>query len=209
VRALWCALLFIAALAVCQSAAAQFMPDRVLAAVIRGFQTGQVNQSWFGQQLLQTIYQQTNGTFVYANLVQLGPVQTIQVVGEQPVPQGVIYNMRVFHANGSTEWQMGISRISQRIEYLAVSVTGSAPPRTAPVPAPTPPPTPAPRPPVTSEPQLKPLPRPSQPGPQPRTQPPSPPPAAGPPTPMPTPSATPPGGGTGGSEACKLYPNLC
>lgn len=201
-------MLFIAALAVCQSAAAQFMPDRVLAAVIRGFQTGQVNQSWFGQQLLQTIYQQTNGTFVYANLVQLGPVQTIQVVGEQPVPQGVIYNMRVFHANGSTEWQMGISRISQRIEYLAVSVTGSAPPRTAPVPAPVPPS--APRPPVTSEPQLKPLPRPSQPGPQPRTQPPSsPPPAAGPPTPMPTPSATPPGGGTGGSEACKLYPNLC
>ena len=197
-RELCRAVVFIGLMCVSATAMAQNTPDRILATVIRGLQTGQINQSWFGQQLLQTIHQQTNGTFVYQKLVELGPVQNAQVTGQQPVANGVIYAIRVQHANGGTEWQMGISSQTNRIEYLAVNVTQA---RAAPPSPPPPPP----------EPQLKPLPFPGQRPSEPQT-PPQPPPQRQPPVaspPMPTPSPAPSAGGTGGSEACRLYPNLC
>lgn len=200
-QALGRTVLFLALLVASGAAMAQNTPDRILATVIRGLQTGQINQSWFGPQLLQTIHQQTNGTFVYQPLVQLGQVMNIQVTAQQPMAQGVVYAMRAFHANGATDWQMGISRITNRIEYLAINVasTGPTTPTTPTVPAP---------PPVATEPERKALPFPGRPEAPPQApQPPRQPPVAGPP--MPTPSPTPPAGGTGGSEACRLYPNLC
>jgi len=210
VREFWRAMLLVTVLCAAATAMAQNSPDRIMATVIRGLQTGQINQSWFGQQLLQTIHQQTNGTFIYQKLVELGPVQNVQVTGQQPVNQGVIYAMRVTHSNGTTEWQMGISQATNRIEYLAVNVTSARA---------TPPPSrqPSAPPPSSSEPQLKPLPpraepqpttpQPTQPQPVEPRPPQRQPPVAGPP--MPTPSPVPPSGGTGGSEACRLYPNLC
>ncbi|TWT10526.1 hypothetical protein [Reyranella sp. CPCC 100927] len=195
------AVLFVGLQGVAAIAKAQPSPERILAIVIHGLQTGQVNQGWFGQQLLQVIYQQTNGTFVYNKLVELGPVQNIQIMGQQPVPQGMIYAMRAFHPGGATDWQMGFSQMSNRIEYLAINVVGSTPSPSGP-------------PPVSRQPdpQARPFPRvqPHQPEPpdsDPPPQRPSPP-LAGPPS-MPTPSPPPPRGGTGGSEACRLYPNLC
>ncbi|HEX2885617.1 hypothetical protein [Vineibacter terrae] len=211
-RALACLVALACLLGSAAAALAQPGPDRILAIVIRGLQTGQVNQAWFGPQLLQVIYQQTNGTFVYTKLVELGPVQNIQVMGQQPVPQGMIYNMRAFHANGATDWQMGISQAYNRIEYLAINVVGNAPPQ-QPLPPSRPPLAPAPPPSPSTEPTLKPLPVPQPHHPQPPDEPmaPAPPPSAPPVAvpPMPTPSQPPPRGGTGGSDACRLYPNLC
>src|SRR5688572_25035238 len=77
-------MVFVGLMCVSATAMAQNSPERIMATVIRGLQTGQINQSWFGQQLLQTIHQQTNGTFVYQKLVELGPVQNAQVTGQQP-----------------------------------------------------------------------------------------------------------------------------
>ena len=183
---------------VAAAATAQATPDRILAIVIHGLQTGQVNQGWFGQQLMQVIYQQTNGTFVYTKLVELGPVQNIQLMGQQPVPQGMIFALRAFHANGATDWQMGLSQVSNRIEYLAINVVGGGGPPSRPAPVPSAPdvrPFPSPQP---HQPQpLDPLPQPPQRRPPVAEQ------------PMPTPSPTPPRGGTGGGDACRLYPNLC
>jgi hypothetical protein len=203
-----------ATLAVCGAAMAQPNPQYVLGVVIRGLQTGNLNQNWFGQEVLARIRQQTDGTFIYQNLVRLGPVQRIVVVGEQPMNNGTIYNLKATHPGGETEWQMGISRVSNRIEYLAVNVVGSqptAPPPSRPVPQPEPRTSD-----VEPEPPLKPLPYPQSPppyGPGPSTptgiEPAPPSSRPPPPPPMPTPSPVPPGGGTGGSDACKLYPNLC
>lgn len=72
--------------------------------------------SVFGQQLLQIILQQTGGTGVYVPLVQLGQITNIIIGGVNPLPNGTFVSCRVMHVNGYSDWQIGFSPYTQRIE---------------------------------------------------------------------------------------------
>jgi hypothetical protein len=108
----------------------QVDPRQILAGVIQQLTTGNPNASWYGQQLWQTIAFQTNNTGVYQQLVFAGPVSNIQFLGQQALPSGNIYQLRSQHANGSFTWLMGISTLTNRIEYMNVTPggTGQVPP---------------------------------------------------------------------------------
>ena len=142
-------------------------------------QGGAVLTTVFGQQLLQLIYQQTGGTGVYAPLVQLGQIVNIVVGGVNALPNGTFVSCRVFHVNGYSDWQLGYSPYTQRIENSSFlpywTAAQQMPPQPQPQPA-------SPAPAYSAPPPIQ-----QQTG---KPQPPQP--------PAPT-----------QSEACKKFPNLC
>lgn len=71
----------------------------------------------FGMQLQQTIFQQTGGTGIYQPLLQLGQPVNAVVASQVPVPNGLLFQGRVFHQNGYSDWTLGYSFMTGRIEY--------------------------------------------------------------------------------------------
>jgi hypothetical protein len=146
-------------------------------------QGGPILYNVFGQQLLQLIFQQTGGTGIYAPLVQLGQITNIVIGGINALPNGTFISCRVFHVNGYSDWQLGFSTYTQRIENSTFMPYWTAP---QPLPQPTQ--------------SYQPQPVPNQ---QPTAQ------NAPPKLEKPTPAApkTPPAPSV--SEACRKFPNLC
>ena len=143
------ALIVLLELSVIHKANAQVDPRQILAGMISQLQTGTPNPMWYGAQLWQTISLQTGYTGVYPQLVQLGPVQNVVVTQQQPLPQGWLFAMTAQHSNGQSTWQIGISSMSNRIEYANFNVGWSPTPfplPTNPAPSPSPEPGPTPRP---------------------------------------------------------------
>lgn len=171
-------------------ASAQADPRQILAGVIQQFQTGAVNQQWYGAEAWQTIAAQTNNTGRYQALIQLGPVVNIAVTQQQQLPAGPVYTMMAQHQNGASMWQLGISTYTNRIEYYNFNISAAQQPSAPSMPTTPMPSAPAPTTPMPSTPM------PSVP-------------TATPTAPAPVPSATPPGGGGSNSDACKKFPNLC
>lgn len=142
-------LIVLLGLSVIHKANAQKDPRPILAGMISQLQTGTPNPMWYGVQLWQTIALQTGYTGVYPQLVQLGPVQNVVVTQQQPLPQGWLYAMTAQHSNGQSTWQIGISIMSNRIEYANFNVGWSPTPfplPTNPAPSPSPGPSPTPEP---------------------------------------------------------------
>lgn len=154
-------------------------------------QGGPVLYTVFGQQLLSLIFQQTGGTGVYMPLVQLGAITNIVVGGVNALPNGTFVSCRVFHANGFSDWQIGFSPYTQRIENSTfVPYWTAAQPLPQPQPQPTQP---------SANPQQVPQPSPTPPVAQnapPKLEKPSPTTTKAPPT-------------SSQSEACRKFPNLC
>ena len=173
------ALLFASAPA--RPARAQPDPRMVLAQVILQLQTGTPNPQWYGMQLWQTIAAQTGNTGVYLNLRQLGPVTNVVVASTVPLPTGVLYGMIAQHQSGWSTWVIGVSSVTNRIEYATFEIGNS--PQALP-----------------QGPAQGPAQSPSPPAGLPQTGPPQ----TGPP---PNPAPAPPQGGT--SDACRKFPNLC
>ncbi|WP_175908021.1 hypothetical protein [Burkholderia seminalis] len=128
-----------------ESASAQADPRQVLGAVIQQLQTGAINPTWYGPQLLQTIAMQTGGAGKYPQLAQLGPVSQISVVQQIPLPTGFLYSLQATHQNGMSAWVLGIGAMTNRIEYANFNV-GMAQPLPSPTPNPNPTPNPSPTP---------------------------------------------------------------
>lgn len=129
-----------------QYASAQGDPRQVLAGMIAQVQTGTLNPQWYGQQLWQMIALQTGGSGIYPPLAQLGPVQNVVVTQQQQLPQGWLFAMTAQHSYGQSTWLMGISSITNRIEYANFNVGSSATPFPLPTPSPSPNPQPNPAP---------------------------------------------------------------
>jgi hypothetical protein len=141
------ALLFLALQGI-QPARAQPDAREVLRGVILQFQTGTPNPLWYGQELWRTAAMQTGNTGVYPLLRQLGPVQNIRITEQLPLPTGMLYAMTASHQNGQSNWHLGISSITNRIEYARFEVGQAAQPLPSPGPAqplPSQGPTPSPR----------------------------------------------------------------
>ena len=123
--ALLSSILILASIALNNGSYAQFQnnfePRQVLSQVISAFQNGGPPQvyTWFGPQLYQTVYMQTNGSGFYPPLRQLGPVTGMQVTGQQQLPAGPVYAIRARHQSGqSTDWYIGFGQFTNKIEYL-------------------------------------------------------------------------------------------
>jgi hypothetical protein len=161
------------------SAYSQIDASSILRQMILQLQTGQPNPAWYGVQLWQTIAAQTSFTGIYPQLVQLGPVTNVTVTQQAALPTGMLYAATAQHQNGISTWVLGISSLTNRIEYANLTVGG--------IPQQLPPPQ-QPGSTVGGVPQQ--LPPPQQPGASPN--PPS--------NPLPQDKTSP---------ACQKYPNLC
>lgn len=129
-----------------QYARAQMDPRQVLAGMITQVQTGALNPQWYGQQLWQMIALQTGNTGIYQPLVQLGPVLNVVVTQQQQLPQGSLFAMTAQHSFGQSTWILGVSSITNRIEYANFNVGTSTTPFPLPTPSPSPNPQPNPAP---------------------------------------------------------------
>jgi hypothetical protein len=98
---------------------AQTDPRQILNGVILQGQTGRPNPLWYGQELWQTIAIQTGNTGYYPQLAQLGLVQNIVVTQQLPLPAGILYAMSVRLQYGVSHWVIGISSLTNRIEYAS------------------------------------------------------------------------------------------
>jgi len=98
-------------------AQAQSNIQNVLVQVILQLQTGTPNPQWYGSQLWQTIAAQTGNTGIYPALQQLGPVKGTTLVQQTALPTGVLYLLIAQHQNGASTWILGISSLTNRIEY--------------------------------------------------------------------------------------------
>ncbi|EEK3157001.1 hypothetical protein G9U60_004547, partial [Salmonella enterica subsp. diarizonae serovar 38:[k]:z35:-] len=83
-------------------------PRNVLASVIYQLQTGTLMQNWYGPNLWQVMYQQTNGSGIYPQLRMLGPVQQVTLLESQGFPQGNVFKLRANHQAGTSDWVLGI-----------------------------------------------------------------------------------------------------
>lgn len=122
------------------AAQAQNDPRPVLAGIINQLQHGQPNPAWYGPDLWMTISSQTGNSGYYPALAQLGPVQNITVIARQALPLGELVAMSVQHSNGVSNWRIGITYATNRVEYLDFQLSGQP----MPMPLPDPPPDPVP-----------------------------------------------------------------
>jgi hypothetical protein len=97
---------------------AQGNPEQILRGVIQQFQTGTPNPTWYGVQLWNLLALQTSNTGISLQLVQLGQVRNVAVNSTVPMPTGILYQMTAQHQNGVSNWVLGISSLTRRIEVL-------------------------------------------------------------------------------------------
>jgi hypothetical protein len=83
-------------------------PESAVKQMIYDLQTGQLHTAFIAPQLLNAIMVQTGGTGKYIPLAQLGAPMSVQVIGMQPLPYGVVCGFRTqFHAV-TLDWQMAL-----------------------------------------------------------------------------------------------------
>ena len=115
---------------------AQSDPREILRGVITQAQTGRPNPNWYGAELWQLIAYQTNYSGFYPQLAQLGTVRDVTVTEQLPLPTGAIYAMTARHAKGTSYWEIGISTLTNRIEYASFRAEAGAAPAPLPLPLP-------------------------------------------------------------------------
>jgi hypothetical protein len=122
-------------------------PSTTMANVINNLQRGGMNWSKFYPGVYNVIYAQTNGSGVYPQLTQLGPILSVVQLSGFQLPQGYFYYFRSFFGAGSVDWQIAADN-GGNILQLAFEPSGqSYEPPSPPIsshPAPTSAPTPAP-----------------------------------------------------------------
>lgn len=102
-------------------------PEQVLRTLISQVQTGAVDPHFIGPELWQIIAMQTNNTGVYGQLVQLGKVTGVEVVGRRELPAGPVFSMVATHTSGASTWLLGISQLTRKVEYASYGINTAAP----------------------------------------------------------------------------------
>jgi hypothetical protein len=134
-------------------------------------------------QLWQLVYVQTGGSGCFAQIRAAGPVQAMQVLDQQVLPNGTVWVVRVVHLTGATvDWFIGINRLG-KVEVLTFQNPQQAAPSVATGPV------------LPLGGGIPTAPAPATPTPV---------------SPAPSPPAQPPTGGGGNTNAgCALYPAMC
>lgn len=100
--------------------AQQFDPRATLSTLISAFQNCGPPQAYqlLSPQLYQLIWMQTNGMGCYPQIRAAGPVQGMQIVGQQQFPIGPLFAIRVRHQMTTVDWFIGMNQFTGRVEYL-------------------------------------------------------------------------------------------
>lgn len=77
-----------------------------MALMVQHFQSGSVYLPAFAWPVRQLVLQQTNGTTYYPQLAALGPLQNVNVIGAQPLPNGIICGFATQFAGLNLVWQV-------------------------------------------------------------------------------------------------------
>jgi hypothetical protein len=117
----------------------------VIANAAQGVQAG--NLSMFGPSAEMRIRQllgSGQGALLYQRLASLGSVTQVNILNQYPMPNGLVVQGRALHQNGFSDWTIGFSYLSQRIEFgqfnampgnpMAPPAPGPAPPGPGPTP---------------------------------------------------------------------------
>jgi hypothetical protein len=96
---------------------AQVNPNLAVALAASSAQVGDISP--FGVQVQQVIMVQTGGTGRYPQLTQLGLIRGVQAYGVQPLPYGFVVQARVFHDFGFSDWTVGYSNMTGKIEQAS------------------------------------------------------------------------------------------
>lgn len=99
-------------------------PTELLYEVIRQLQEGQLDQDLYGEQLKNTIREQTNDRLQYEALAKLGPVLSTNLVESQNYPFGRLYFFQARHLRGFSSWTLGVNTVSKRVEYANFNLSG-------------------------------------------------------------------------------------
>ena len=138
------------AIAIAGGAFAQNVSALVTAAY-NGIITANLNLFGFqAQQKIRLGLASPAGNFLYQRMTMLGPISSVTVLNQMPLPNGIAIQARAFHQNGYSDWTLGFSNLSQRIEFGTFNPMPGI--SSSPTPGPTPGPTPAPTPTTTAAP---------------------------------------------------------
>lgn len=111
-------------------------PEQVLRELVVQLQTGTPDASFIGEQLWQLMAAQTNNTGVYPALVQLGRVQSVEVIARRDLPAGPVYSLKAMHVSGSSTWSLGVSKVTHKVEYANFGINAATAPVLPPQPDP-------------------------------------------------------------------------
>lgn len=90
----------------------------VIATAAQGVQSG--NLSMFGPSAEMRLRQTLGfgqGAMLYQRLASLGNVTQVNILNQYPMPNGLVVQGRAIHQNGYSDWTIGFSYASQRIEF--------------------------------------------------------------------------------------------
>ena len=206
----------LALLGLAAPASAQINPRSFVVQVADQWQTGKSQPILYGESVRRVVAEQTNNSGVYPSLVRLGPVKNVTLESTQPLARGTTWKLVATHEHGVSNWQVGYSERTDRVEYVEFTVARRATPGvsgagnsgvdTSIGPVILGPTSPAPQPSGTSS-SSTPPPSPST-APRPAAAPSAVPPIATtqPPVSVPPPRPT---GANDASTACQKFPNLC
>lgn len=74
-----------------------------------------------GQAVFQAVAMQTQNTGCYPYLQMLGRVQDVSRTASEEYPAGPVEEFEVQQQNGTSYWQMGISKFTGKVEWLTVN----------------------------------------------------------------------------------------
>jgi hypothetical protein len=99
---------------------------QTLMQLISAFQNCGPPQTYFllGNFVYQTVYQQTGGTGCYPTLQLLGSLLAVRKISCIQFPAGPVTTFEATHQNGRVVWQIGISKVTDHVEWLSFQMGG-------------------------------------------------------------------------------------
>lgn len=106
-----------------------FDPRQPLGALISAFQNcGPANiYQMLSPQLFNVVFQQTGGSGCYSQIAAAGPIQNLQVIGQQNYPLGPLFVIRVAHPSFAVDWAIGFNQFTSKVEYLTFQSAQNTP----------------------------------------------------------------------------------
>jgi hypothetical protein len=117
---------------------AQPNPTVILGEMISAFQNCGPPQAYqmLAPQLFQIISLQTGNAGCYPQIRAAGPVQNMQIIGQQMFPIGPLYIIRVQHPSVTVDWFIGLNQFTGQIQFLTFQPAAATMPTIATGPTP-------------------------------------------------------------------------
>jgi hypothetical protein len=107
----------------------------VIAVAAQGIQSGNLTMfGWHAAQKLRNLLGFGLGAVLYQRLASLGPVGNVVILQQFPMPNGIVTQGRAIHQNGFSDWTIGFSYLTQKIEFGQFNAVQTTSTPTSPIP---------------------------------------------------------------------------